>query len=138
MTLISHNRSIVVYLTVVMSGHTRYDTPFNSSPIRESHFSNLQLVSYTARLTVWAMPGPHKSCGFMEIKLLPRNAVCGCKLYATFIAHWLSALVTICRELPHTRFVCARLPEDLTCVSLNAGRLQKRISNYPCIQITLL
>ena len=38
MTLISHNRSIVVYLTVVMSEHTRYDTPFNSLPIRESHF----------------------------------------------------------------------------------------------------
>ena len=77
-----------------------------------------------------------QSCGFMEVKSVLRNAVCGCKLYATFIVHWFSALVTICRELPHTGLVCARLPDDLSCASLNAGRLQKHILNYPCIQIT--
>ncbi len=34
-----HHSSVQgVHITVLMSEHTRYDTQFNSSPIRESHF----------------------------------------------------------------------------------------------------
>ena len=46
--------------------------------------------------------------------------------------------IVICRVLPHTVLVCTRLPRDLSCVSLNADRLQKRISNYPMFLITPL
>ena len=85
------------------------------------------------------MPGRHQSCCFLKINFRAQNnAIRDCKHYATFIAHWLSALVVICRGLPHTVPMCARLPRDLTRVSLIAGQLQKRISNYPALPYYML
>ena len=42
------------------------------------------------------------------------------------------------QRIVHTLPACARLPRDLSRILLNASLFQKRISNYPVFQVTLL